>query len=94
MAILVRVGIDIDFNTVDQLCDFLDVQVKQNDWELLEDAKQATMHGIVIKSHESQTYDRATLLNLKQEDVEVIGDLVLNHFSERLSPFTVDAVIQ
>ena len=36
---------------------------KQNDWELLEDAKQAKMHSIVIKSHESQTYDRATLLN-------------------------------
>ncbi|WP_201538768.1 DUF6282 family protein [Psychrobacter immobilis] len=92
MAILVRVG--IDFNTVDQLCDFLDVQVKQNDWELLEDAKQATMHGIVIKLHESQTYDRATLLNLKQKDVKVICGLVLNHFSGGLNPFTVDAVIQ
>lgn len=67
---------------------------KQNDWELLEDAKQAKMHGIVIKSHESQTYDRATLLNLKQKDVKVIGGLVLNHFSGGLSPFTVDAAIQ
>ena len=67
---------------------------KQNDWELLEDAKQAKMHSIVIKSHESQTYDRATLLNLNQEDVKVIGGLVLNHFSGGLNPFTVDAAIQ
>lgn len=67
---------------------------KQNDWELLEDAKQAKMHGIVIKSHESQTYDRASLLNLKQKDVKVMGGLVLNHFSGGLNPFTVDAAIQ
>lgn len=67
---------------------------KQNDWELLEDARKAKMHGIIIKSHESQTYDRATLLNLKQKDVKVVGGLVLNHFTGGLSPFTVDAAIQ
>ena len=67
---------------------------KQNDWELIEEARNAKMAGLVIKSHESQTYDRASLLNLKQQDIKIMGGLVLNHFTGGLNPFTVDAAIQ
>ncbi|MCI2256704.1 DUF6282 family protein [Domibacillus sp. PGB-M46] len=67
---------------------------KQTDWELIEDVKKAGMAGVVLKSHESQTVDRAALIRLKEPEIDVYGGLVCNHFSGGLSPATVDAAIR
>jgi hypothetical protein len=67
---------------------------KQNDWELIEDVKQAKMAGVVLKAHEANTVDRATLIRLKEPGLHVYGGLVLNEFTGGLSPKTVDAAIQ
>ncbi|MEB3102113.1 DUF6282 family protein [Ferviditalea candida] len=36
----------------------------QTDWELIEDVKASGMAGVVLKSHEGQTVDRAALIRL------------------------------
>ena len=66
----------------------------QNDWELLEDVKAAGMAGVVLKAHEAQTVDRATLLRLKEPELHVYGGLVCNFFTGGLSPVAVDAAIR
>lgn len=66
---------------------------KQTDWQLIEDVKKAQMYGVVIKSHESPTFDRATLINEKEQSIRVFGGLACNHFTGGLNPFTVDTAI-
>lgn len=67
---------------------------KQTDWELIEDVKKAGMAGVVLKSHESQTADRAALIRAKEPQLYVYGGLVCNHFTGGLSPSAVDAAIR
>ncbi|TCP28831.1 hypothetical protein EV207_11567 [Scopulibacillus darangshiensis] len=67
---------------------------KQTDWELIEDAYQAGMGGVVLKAHEGQTYDRATLLQEKYPSLKIFGGLVCNLFSGGLSPYTVNMALQ
>lgn len=67
---------------------------KQTDWELIEDVQQAGMSGVVLKAHEGQTYDRATLLREKYPNLHIYGGLVCNAFSGGLSPIAVDMAIQ
>lgn len=67
---------------------------KQTDWELIEDVKAAGMSGIVLKSHESQTADRAALIRAKEPGLHVYGGLVCNYFTGGLSPYAVDVAIR
>ena len=67
---------------------------KQTDWELIEDVKHAGMAGIVLKSHESMTAERAFLIREKEPGLHVYGGLVCNHFTGGLSPSAVDAAIR
>jgi hypothetical protein len=67
---------------------------KQTDWELIEDVKKAQMAGVVLKSHESQTVDRTTIIREKEPNLHVYGGLVCNHFTGGLSPTAVDAAIR
>jgi hypothetical protein len=67
---------------------------KQTDWELIEDVKEAQMAGVVLKAHEAQTVDRATIIREKNPDLHVYGGLVCNHFTGGLSPTTVDTAIR
>lgn len=68
---------------------------RQTDWELLDDAIKAQMGGIVLKSHESSTVERAFLLNEKNEsEVKVYGGIVLNQYVGGINPWAVDAALQ
>lgn len=67
---------------------------KQTDWELIQDAKNAKMAGIVLKSHESQTVDRAAVIQEKERSINIFGGLVCNHFTGGLSPTAVDTAIR
>lgn len=67
---------------------------KQTDWELVDDVKKAKMAGVVLKSHESQTVDRAAIIQEKESAVKVYGGLVCNHFTGGLSPVAVDTAIR
>lgn len=67
---------------------------KQTDWELLEDAKLAKMGGIVLKSHESSTAERAFLLNEKEASVTVFGGIVLNKHVGGLNPYAVETALK
>lgn len=67
---------------------------KQTDWELIEDIKRAEMAGVVLKAHEAQTIDRASLIREKEPGVHVYGGLVCNYFTGGLSPTAVDAAIR
>lgn len=67
---------------------------KQTDWELIEDVKKAQMAGVVLKAHEAQTVDRATLIRGKEPELHVYGGLVCNHFTGGLSSATVDTAIR
>lgn len=66
---------------------------RQTDWELIEDVRKAGMAGVVLKAHEGQTYDRATLLREKNPDLHIYGGLVCNFFSGGLSPAAVDVAL-
>ncbi|RBP86055.1 hypothetical protein DFO70_1343 [Cytobacillus firmus] len=67
---------------------------KQTDWELIEDIKSAEMAGVVLKAHEAQTVDRASLIREKEPGFHVYGGLVCNYFTGGLSPTAVDAAIR
>lgn len=67
---------------------------KQTDWELIEDAKKAKMSAIVLKSHESQTVDRAALIQEKESSINIFGGLVCNYFTGGLSPSVVETAIR
>lgn len=67
---------------------------KQSDWELIADVKAAGMAGVVIKSHESQSVDRAALLREKEPGLHIYGGLVCNYFTGGLSPIAVEGAIR
>ncbi len=67
---------------------------KQTDWELVENVWEARMAGVVIKAHEGETVNRATLLREKFPSLHIYGGLVLNAFTGGLSPLAVDIAIQ
>jgi hypothetical protein len=67
---------------------------KQTDWELVEDVKRAEMAGVVLKAHEAQTADRASLIREKEPELHVYGGLVCNYFTGGLSATAVDAAIR
>jgi hypothetical protein len=67
---------------------------KQTDWELLEDAKKAKMGGIVLKSHESSTVERAFLLNEKESSIQAFGGIVLNQHVGGLNPYAVETALK
>lgn len=67
---------------------------RQTDWELINDVKIAKMAGVILKSHEASTIDRATLIRLKEPGLHVYGGIVLNEFTGGLSPKAVDMAIR
>ncbi|PMC37852.1 hypothetical protein CJ195_09585 [Bacillus sp. UMB0899] len=67
---------------------------KQTDWELVEDAKSAKMAGIVLKSHESSTAERAFLINEKEPSINVYGGIVLNQHVGGLNPYAVETALK
>jgi hypothetical protein len=67
---------------------------KQTDWELLEDAKMAKMGGIVLKSHESSTAERAFLLNGKESSPKAFGGIVLNQHVGGINPYAVETALK
>ncbi|SEI04422.1 hypothetical protein SAMN05192559_10874 [Halobacillus karajensis] len=67
---------------------------KQTDWELVEEAKEAGMKGLVIKAHEGATYDRAALIRQQMPDMNVYGGLVCNLFTGGLSSHSVDMALR
>lgn len=67
---------------------------KQTDWELIEDAKKAKMGGLVLKSHESSTVERAFLLNEKEPAIHVFGGIVLNQHVGGLNPYAVETALK
>lgn len=67
---------------------------KQTDWMLVEDVAAAGMAGVVLKSHEAPTADRATLIRDHYPNLHVYGGLACNYFTGGLSPCAVDAAIR
>lgn len=67
---------------------------KQNDWELIEDAKLAKMSGVVLKSHESSTVERAYLLSIKEPKMHIYGGIVLNQHVGGLNPHAVETALK
>ena len=64
---------------------------KQDAIELIADARQAGMAGILIKDHMTLTSDRARLLSKIYDDIEVYGSLALNYPVGGLNPEGVKA---
>jgi hypothetical protein len=61
---------------------------------LVEDVREAGMSGLVLKAHEGQTYDRASLIRMRYPALNVFGGLVCNAFVGGLNPSAVDVAIQ
>jgi hypothetical protein len=67
---------------------------KMNDWEMIEQAKSRNLGGIVIKSHESSTVDRALVLQMKEPNLIIQGGIVLNYFIGGLNPYAVEVALK
>ncbi|GGD23131.1 DUF6282 family protein [Pontibacillus salipaludis] len=67
---------------------------KQTDWELVTEAREAGMEGLVIKAHEGATFGRAALIRQQMPDMQVYGGLVCNLFTGGLSPHAVDMALR
>ncbi|WP_026580903.1 DUF6282 family protein [Bacillus sp. J33] len=67
---------------------------KQTDWQLVEDAKMAKMGGLVLKSHESSTVERAFLIKEKEPSIHVFGGIVLNQHVGGLNPYAVETALK
>ena len=67
---------------------------KWTDWEMIEAARKHRLGGIVIKSHESSTVDRALVLQMKVPDLIIRGGIVLNTFIGGLNPFAVEVALK
>lgn len=65
-----------------------------NDWEMIAEAKERGLGGIVIKSHESSTVDRAQVLQMAEHNLQIYGGIVLNYFVGGLNPYAVDAALK
>jgi hypothetical protein len=64
------------------------------DWEHVEMARRAEMAGVVIKSHEGSSVERAVLINEKTEGIQVFGGIVLNYFIGGINPLAVDVAVR
>ncbi len=61
------------------------------DWELLQDAEEAQMAGVLIKTHYGCTADRAAVVNLKSGcRAKAYGALALNWPTGGLNPYAVE----
>ena len=61
------------------------------DWELLQDAEEAQMAGVLIKTHYGCTADRAAVVNLKSGcRARAYGALALNWPTGGLNPYAVE----
>lgn len=67
---------------------------KQTDWELVADVEAAGMAGVLLKSHEAATADRALLIRERFPHLQVYGGLACNYFTGGLSPTAADAAIR
>ncbi len=67
---------------------------KQNDWEVIADAIEAQMGGLVLKSHESSTVERAYLINEVKTSIQVFGGIVLNNHVGGLNPYAVETALK
>lgn len=67
---------------------------RQTDWQLMADAKAAGMAGVLLKSHESETASRASLLNEKLDGIRAYGGLACNYPTGGLSAAAVDNAIK
>lgn len=66
-------------------------QRELSDWELLQDAEEAQMAGVLIKTHYGCTADRATVVNLKGScRAKAYGALALNWPTGGLNPYAVE----
>lgn len=62
-----------------------------DDWELMQDAEDAHMAGVMIKSHYGSTADRAAVVNLKSGCIaKAYGGLALNWPTGGLNPYAVE----
>lgn len=67
---------------------------KQTDWELIDEAIEAQMGGLVLKSHETSTVERAFLINEKVKNAHVFGGIVLNKHIGGWNPLAVDTALK
>lgn len=67
---------------------------KQDDLELLSDVKRAQMSGVVLKSHESSTAERAYLLSRLEPDLHLYGGIVLNQHVGGINPYAVETALK
>lgn len=65
-----------------------------DDYELVQDAQQAGLRAIVLKSHFTSTAERAALVNKLFSDVTVFGGIVLNQSVGGLNPEAVRAALK
>jgi len=63
-------------------------------WEMVQEAKENQLGGIVLKSHESSTSEQAAVINMAQSKVPVYGGIVLNEFVGGLNPASVDVSLK
>jgi hypothetical protein len=87
----------------DVLCGAIDAHVhsfpdvikrKLDDLELVEQARQAGMRAVVLKSHIFSTSERAYLLNQLYPDFRVFGGIVLNETVGGFNPHAVEAALK
>lgn len=67
---------------------------KLDDLELVKQARQAGMRGVVLKSHVFPTCERAYLLNQLYSDFRVFGSIVLNDTVGGFNPHAVEAALK
>jgi hypothetical protein len=89
IADLVKGGIDVHTHSSPSI-----FPRKLTDWEMVKEAKDAGFRGIVLKSHETSTAERAQLIKMVEKDVDVYGGIVLNHFVGGLNPSAVDVALK
>src|SRR5699024_12765212 len=58
-------------------------------WEMVQEAKENQLGGIVLKSHESSTSEQAAVINMAQSKVPVYAGIVLNEFVVVVNPSSV-----
>lgn len=63
-------------------------------WDMVEEAKENGLGGIVLKSHEGSTAEQAQVVNMVEKDVKVYGGIVLNEFVGGLNPAAVDVALK
>ncbi|MFD9629052.1 DUF6282 family protein [Peribacillus muralis] len=67
---------------------------KQTDWQLIDEAIEAQMGGLVLKSHETSTVERAFLINEKVDRIQAFGGIVLNKHIGGWNPLAVETSLK